>query len=474
VRVTVAPAERAAIGSFLGGPGPWVIFAFLATVAYGLYLAPDWEPIQDDQADYLQLAQGVAARAEFTRAVPGEPFIGEPHRRPGYPLFLALLCKTVACDHWQIAIAQAALFACTVALTFVLARSVVPRRATIAAALVAIYLPIAYFASLALSEMLATFLLIGTILLYLRSRTAGVAWAFASGASAGFLALTRPVFTLLPLLLIATELVAEPEARARRPRAVLAIVLGAALMGLPFLGYSYASFGSPLASTSGTVLWSGYLQGKTRGLPADLDRFREAALARADDATVVRLGAAISLDDVESREAAAAFRDVAVFESAPDQRTRIASFVTLNESLDARALRLIAHDPGGYLLRAITVRTPALFATDVPVRVSDASSIPLSVRVALFAGEFALFIGALAGAALLLRTRSPTAALVVGAFFYVWLVSVPFLVEGRYAIPARPFMAIAVAQLAAHLLSRRPGRAAEPATARSVDGDLRR
>jgi hypothetical protein len=449
-----------------------MIFAFLATIAYGLYLAPDWEPIQDDQADYLQLAHGVAARAEFTRALPDEPFIGEPHRRPGYPLFLAVLCKTVGCGHWQIAIAQAALFAGTVALTFVLARRVVPHHATIATGLVAVYLPIAYFASLALSEVLATFLFIGTILLYLWSRTAGAAWAFASGASAGLLALTRPLFTLLPILLIATELLGEPGVRARRPRAVLAIVIGAALIALPFLGYSYASFGSPLASTSGTVLWSGYLQGKTRGLPADLDRFREAALARSDDATIIRLGAAIALDDVESREAAAAFRDVAIFESAPDQRTRIASFVTLNESLNGRALRLIAHDPGGYFLRAITVRTPALFATDVPARVTDASSIPLSVRVALFAGEFALFIGALAGGVFLLRTRSATAALVVGAFLYVWLVSLPFLAEGRYALPARPFMAITLAQLVAYLASRRATRVPAPETARMVDGEL--
>ena len=437
------------------GPGPWVIVAFVATIAYGLYLAPDWEPRQDDQADYLQLAERVAARAEYTRAAPGDPFIGEPHRRPGYPLFLAVLCKSVGCDHWQIAIAQAALFAAIVALTYVLARRAGLERPTLAAALVALYLPIAYFAALALSETLAAFLLVGTVLLYLRSRTAGTAWAFASGATAGFLALTRPLFALLPLLLIAIELVAEPGVRARRPRSVLAIVLGAALVGVPFLGYSYAAFASPLTSTSGSVLWLGYLQGKTHGVPADLDRFKEAALASASDDTIVRLGAVISLDDVESREVAAAFRDVAIFDSAPEQRARIAAFVTLNESLEARALRLIAHDPAGYLGRAISVRTPALFATDVPIRVGDAPSMPPVVEVVLFAAELLLFVGALAGAAILLRKRTAAAAIVAGVFLYVWLLSVPFFAEGRYAIPARPFMAIAFAELVAYLRSRR-------------------
>ena len=450
-----AVPARPALAAVLRGPGPWMVLAFLATIAYGIYLGPSWEPLQDDQADYLQLAQGVAARAEFTRAAPGEAFIAEPHRRPGYPLFLASLCRTAGCDHWQIAIVQALLFAAAVALTYVLARRIVPRGAALAAALVAVYLPIAYLASLALSEMLATFLLLLTVFLYLRSRTHGSAWAFASGAAAGYLALTRPLFTLLPLVLVAIEFVADPESRARRPRAVLAIFLGAALLGLPFLAYTYASFGGPLTSTSGTVLWSGYLQGKTDGAPADLDRFRAAALARADDESILRLGSAIGLDEVESREAAGAFRDVASFDSAADQRARVAAFVTLNESLYARALRLIAHDPAGYVIRGIAVRTPALFATDVPVRVADTSSLPLGVRVALFAGELVLFAGALAGTLLLVRRRTAAAAIVAGVFVYVWVLSVPFLAEGRYAIPARPFMAISLAVVISYLVSRR-------------------
>jgi len=69
--------------------------AFVCTLAYGLYLQPQWEPARDDQVDYLQLANGLAARAEFTRALPGAPFVVEAHRRPGYPLAVAALCRTV-------------------------------------------------------------------------------------------------------------------------------------------------------------------------------------------------------------------------------------------------------------------------------------------------------------------------------------------------------------------------------------------
>ena len=68
------------------------------TIAYAAWLQPEWEPIRDDQQQYLALARGLADRGEFTRAVTGEAFIPEPLRAPGYPMLVAALCKTVG-DH---------------------------------------------------------------------------------------------------------------------------------------------------------------------------------------------------------------------------------------------------------------------------------------------------------------------------------------------------------------------------------------
>src|SRR5713226_5154737 len=86
---------------------------FLLTVAYGAYLAPEWDPIRDDQRQYIALARGIVERGEYTRAVGPEAFVPEPLRFPGYPLFIAPLC-VVGCSHWAITFTQALLVAALV------------------------------------------------------------------------------------------------------------------------------------------------------------------------------------------------------------------------------------------------------------------------------------------------------------------------------------------------------------------------
>ena len=453
--------------SRLGGRSPfsWAILACVFALAYAAYVAPAWEPAQDDQADYLQLAQGISARAEFTRAQPDEAFVAEPHRRPGYPLFLALLCRTVGCGHWQIAVVQAAVFAGVVLLTHALAtRAIGPRRALVAAAIVALYLPIAYYAALAMSEVVATALLLAALLLYdTARRRPSAAFALACGAACALLALTRPLFVALPGVLVAAELVHLLARRgadrvAYRPAIrVLAVVLAiAAIVQLPFVAYSYRWFGEPLISTSGTVLFRGYLQGHVTGSPADLDRFATAATTGADDATISALGAAIGLDPVESAEVAGGYRDLVPFETAPDRTSKIAAFVVLNRSLQQRGTRLIAHDPLGYVVRGLTIRSVGLWARDVPVKVADEPRVRFEGLLILTSLELTFLLLGIAGSVALLRSGTFTGTLVVLTLAAVWILSLPFLTEGRYAIPARPLLAIAVAAFA----WRRTGRGA--------------
>src|SRR6185503_6166463 len=105
-----------------------------------------------DQLQYLSLARGFVDRAEFTRATGAEPWFPETYRLPGYPLFLAPLCLG-GCDHWRIAVAQAALVALLVLAAHELARRLVPARATTAALAVALFLPFEYYGALALSDL---------------------------------------------------------------------------------------------------------------------------------------------------------------------------------------------------------------------------------------------------------------------------------------------------------------------------------
>ena len=130
-------------------------------LAYRALLAADPEPTRNDQVQYLALARGFLDRGEFTRAVPGEPFVPEPLRYPGYPLFVAFLCGTVGCEH--VVEAQAVLLAITVFMVVRLARSFVGTRAALAAGgIVAVFPAFSYFAALRLSETLATFLLVAS------------------------------------------------------------------------------------------------------------------------------------------------------------------------------------------------------------------------------------------------------------------------------------------------------------------------
>ena len=377
--------------------------AFALTIGYAAWLQPDWEPQLNDQAQYLALARGLVERGEFTRAH-DEPFIPETQRLPGYPLLLAPLCVG-GCDHWRIAVAQGALFAVLVLLVASLARRIVPARATAAAFAVALYLPFAYHGALALSDLAGAVVFSAGVVAWVRAveaRSAG--WAVAAGALLGWAALIRASLVLVPLALGAFAL-----ARDRRAAGIaLACVAAAALVVAPYVAYSERAFARPFGGNGGTVLWIGVFQGRSE---ADLDDVERAAV---DDAR----------------------RDVAAFDAIADRRERALAWPHLDDSLGARARALIAHDPAGWMLRAVP-RSLELWAGDVAVRGGGDGT----ARTLFAVAELVLVAGGVVGALRLLARGVPSSlvALVIG---YVWLTAVPYHTEGRYALPAIPFVVI--------------------------------
>lgn len=408
--------------------------AFALTIAYAAYLQPEWEPTRDDQFEYLALARGLALRGEYTRAAPGQPFYPEWLRAPGYPLALAPLCATAGCGHWQVAIAQALLASVLVALSYRLARRYLERPRAIAAAwLTAAYPLFAYLAALPLSDLLAATLFVALLDRVLAVRAgAGPAAAAVCGLLCGALAVTRPAF--IPFVLVAAGL-ALPRARE-----ALAVVAVAAAIIAPWAAYSQAHLGRPLPGNSGAVLWIGYFQGKAVGLPADHDAFRAAALAARDPAAVAQAGARLGLDAVESTEASAAIREIETFESSADRLAQSRSYGALNDSLSARALRLIAHDPAGWVARGLGTRTLELVAHDEPYRVRDAAAVPSVLRLLAVVTQLLLLALAFAGLLVVARRRPGPALVAAVAIGYVWLSAVPFQTEARYALPARPLL----------------------------------
>src|SRR5438093_13011174 len=129
---------------------------FVLTVAYGAYLAPDWDPVRDDQKEYLALARGIVERGEYTRAIGTDAFAPEPLRLPGYPLFIAPLCVR-GCSMWGITFVQAVLVAILVVLVAKFGTSLIGRRGgLIAGGLVALNPSFAVFGAHALSDLLGT------------------------------------------------------------------------------------------------------------------------------------------------------------------------------------------------------------------------------------------------------------------------------------------------------------------------------
>jgi len=253
---------------------------FLLTLAYGAYLAPDWDPIRDDQQEYLALARGIVATGEYTRATGTESFVPEPLRLPGYPIFIAPLCVR-GCSMWGITFVQAILVAILVVIVAKFAATLIGKRGgVIAGGMVALNPSFAFFGAHALSDVLGTVLMVGSVAaaaMLIPSRRAG--GLFAGVLFAGSV-LTRPLFVVaLPVTMLAVAL-RHGLRRTAAPLALLVIVF--ALAVAPYVAYTESAFGRPLVGSSGTQLWMAYFEvrGSLDAMERDQEAAGRAALAR--------------------------------------------------------------------------------------------------------------------------------------------------------------------------------------------------
>lgn len=387
--------------------------SIVMVLAYRALLGSDPEPVKNDQVQYLALARGLLDRGEFTRAVHGEPFVPESLRYPGYPVFVALVCRTVGCDH--VADTQAVLLAIMVVLVVRFARPLLGARgALVSGALVALNPAFGYFAALRLSDTLAALLLVtaSATMVTLVERPSLVR-ASACGLLLGALAMTRPFFLPLPLLLVLLAFFARDRWRSL---AVPALVLLAAFgfATLPMVAYSISNFGRPLTGGSGVQLWQGYFQGLSRD---NLDAFEREQ---------VDLG-------VESIDREA---------SLTDRPAQAYAFAALDEELRRRAIDLIRHDPFGWIRRGV-IRSIELWGGDPPAR-DGGATLSATARGIWYAGNLAFLGIGVIGAARLIRRPLPPAVVPLAIVMFVWILSFPFLAEGRYSLPAKPFLAIGV------------------------------
>ncbi|HVR88238.1 MAG TPA: hypothetical protein VHG53_01670 [Candidatus Limnocylindria bacterium] len=403
VEVLLTRPDRVVLALALG--------AIVLVIAYGAYLAPDWDRARDDQVQYLSLARGLVERGEYTRASGAEPFIPEPLRFPGYPLFLAPLC-VVGCAPWLIAVAQAVLLGALVLLVAHVARPLVgPRGARVAAALVALHPAFAFFAAHALSDVLASLLAMVTVVVApTLARSRG---GIAAGAFAAATALTRP-FLVFTLPVAAIAIGRDRGARAIAGGLAVAAIVFCVVVS-PYIAYVERSFGQPVVGSTGAQLWLGYFQGHDeRGL-----------------------------DAFERGQADAGRAALARFDAVGDRVAQAQAFVVLDDELRSRALGLIGHDPLGFAGRGVA-RSVQLWAGDIPLRPEHATGAATALWV--IANLVLLGLG-IVGAARLARRGGGTFAIPLLVIVATWVLSYPLWAEGRFSLPARPFLAIGVAAL---------------------------
>ena len=204
-----------------------------------------WSP---DDRDYLALADHLHA-AYLSGS--GALFDLGLKRPPGYPVFIRAIFEALGTHYVAVVAVQAVISVATVAVTYRLARMLLPRPyALVAAAALAIDPASIVFANQMLTESLFTLLLTGSIALIPRSSQArSPVLAGAAGVTLGLSVLVRPVAEYLPLVVVLVLLLIARAERRRTGAIALVFILGFALPSGAWLIRNYAKTGVPIIST---------------------------------------------------------------------------------------------------------------------------------------------------------------------------------------------------------------------------------
>jgi hypothetical protein len=221
------------------------------------------QPLTRDEQEYLSLARSLASGHGYVydpvvQNGPVQPF----GRAPGYPVFLALTGggrDVVLTVPTSVKVAQSLVGGLGIILVAVLATRIAgPRAGRIAAGIAAIYPPLVCLSAYAYSE--AVFWPVGLLVALVLDRLAApdrVAIPAGRGLAAGVLIaaaiLLRAALTLL-LPIVTVWLLVR-----RRPRHLLALAAGTALILLPWAARNYVHDGRfvLVASDGGVTFWTG-------------------------------------------------------------------------------------------------------------------------------------------------------------------------------------------------------------------------
>ena len=429
------------------------VVALAHSAFYILLQRADWESptAWTDQAGYQRLGAGLATTGRFTRYPEAATYVPEVIRTPGYPALVALAYLMFGTgNHLAVAVTQAFAYAAICWLVFSLVRRTADQRsALIAAAMTALYSPLAYFSALILTELWASFVATTAILVCLRAVQGGKVRDFAfAGVLFSATALVRPAFVLMPFFFaIAVPLLV----RSQRARPLLTgwavLTLTAALTLAPWFAYNYINLGQLTLSPAGGVgrgLWEGSWQGHWPGrIQADLINLAEATLDRAElDRRVRDKAADTGFPNEPMLQYVNEWRDIrAIWDTPTDPAERAAARVAADSQYLAHAIANIRHDPVGHVTRRLTRGTFVLWAAEIPIPYDHINDTPPIVIRVIWLAQVALLVLAAWGAFALARHgRWLEAVMLSLPIIYVTGVHLPLLCEARQSLPVKPIV----------------------------------
>lgn len=408
------------------------------------YQRPDWATSWPDQDGYRRLGAVLADTGRFTR-FPAEPrFVPEVIRTPGYPAFVALVYMVAGRHQAAIALAQTIAFVLICCLVWLIGREMVTEHVALAAAAAtALYSPIPYFGALVMTEVWTTLLLtLGLWLCFRTRRTQRITDAIAAGIVLAAVALTRPVFVLLPFVLCAVAAATEPIGRRR----TWAIAAGVAMIALlPWFAYNYVNLNRVALSPAGGLgraVWEGSWQGRWSGrVHNELTHTADAHADRGELAAAVdSIAVREHLDPIPMLTYVHQWQEIRQIWTRPiDPYERALARMAADSEYLRVGVANIRTNLLPYLWRRTTRGLFVLWAAEIPVRYTDINRLPVTVIRTIWAAEVLILAAAGFGlAALLWNGAWRDGAMLAAPVLYITAVHFPLLTEARQSLPAMP------------------------------------
>jgi len=432
------------------------------------YQRPDWDTRWPDQEGYRRLGSVLATTGTFTRFPDAQRFAPEVIRTPAYPAFVATVYRLFGTSQLAIALTQDALLVWICLIVFAMGRRIASEPVALgAAAAVALFPPLPYFAALVMTEVWTTLMFTASMWVAIRALRSGSVTLFAwLGVLLAVTTLSRPVFVLFPFALAAVGWIVLPLARVQtRPPAsrwVVTIAAFAVTM-LPWFAYNYVTLGRFTLSPAGGVgrgLWEGSWQATWSGrLQDELTDLANDTPDRAElDRRVAAVAARESLPAAPMLEYVHQWKDIRrIWDTPTDPHQRVLARIEADREYQRVALANIRRDSLSHLAMRLGRGVFILWAGEIPFRYSEINALPRSMIRIGWAVQALIVCLALAGVVALASSgRVAEACLLAAPIVYITAVHAPLLKEARQSLPAQPIVlllaTIAAARWAGHSL----------------------